>query len=134
MSKSPKEKAVDKALRRLSPMLIDKMDGYTVCVGLYGMGKLTLREYECIRTASNVRAANSELFSTFQKRGPDILDNLLEVLEDEDDANAHLITKIKEGIITTIIIIIVFCLIVCIVYNSFFHNNLYISISLSSDF
>ena len=102
MSKSPKEKAVDRALARLSRILIEKMDGFTVCVGMYGIGKLTQREYELIRTAANVRAANSELYSTFLKRGPDILDCLLEILEDEEDANAHLIGKIKEGERTTI--------------------------------
>ena len=98
MSRSPKEKAVERALARLTPVLVQKMDGYSVCVGMYGMGKLTLREYESVRTAANVRAANSELHATFLKRGPDILDSLLEVLEDEEDANSHLIAKIKEGL------------------------------------
>lgn len=98
MSRSPKEKAVERALARLTPTLIQKMDGFSVCVGMYGVGQLTLREYNDIRTASNVRAANSELHSTFLRRGPDILDVLLQVLEDEEEANAALIAKIKEGV------------------------------------
>ena len=97
MSKSPKERAVDRALARLNRVLNEKMDGFSVCVGMYGIGKLTFREYEQIRTAKNVHAANGELVSAMHKRGPDVLDALLEVLEDEEEANAYLIGKIKEG-------------------------------------
>lgn len=95
--KSPKEKAVAKALRSLNKVLHEKMDGFSVNVGLYGKGQLTFREYESIRTAKNVVDANSELVSILHRRGPEILDVLLEVLEEEEEANAHLISKIKEG-------------------------------------
>lgn len=94
--KTPKEKAVGRALVQLNKVLNDKMDGFDVCVGLYGRGQLTYREYEQIRTAKNVPAANSELVATFHRRGPEILDILLQVLEDEEDAHSYLIRKIKE--------------------------------------
>lgn len=92
-----KEKAVEKALRRLNKVLNEKMNGFDVNVGLYGLGKLTFREYEHIRLSKTVLDANSELVSTLHRRGPDILDSLLEVLQEEDDANSFLIQKIREG-------------------------------------
>lgn len=96
-TRTPKEKAVESALRKLNRVLSSKMDGFDVCVSLYGQGKLTYREYEKIRTCKNVPDANSELISALHRRGPDILDVLVDVLEDEEEANAFLIQKIKEG-------------------------------------
>lgn len=95
--RSPKEKAVRKALQGLNKVLHESMDGFSVNVGMYGLGKLTYREYDSIRSAATTHQANSELISAFHKRGPEILDVLLDVLEDEDEANSFLIKKIKEG-------------------------------------
>ena len=97
-NRSPKEKAVRKALQMLTQVLQESMDGYSVNVGMYGKGKLTYREYETIRAATTAHQANSGLISAFHKRGPEILDILLDVLEGEEAANSYLIEKIKEGL------------------------------------
>ena len=102
-TRSAKEKAVESALRKLNRVLTMKMDGPGVSVSLYGMGKLTYREYEKIRTCRNVPDANSELIAALHRRGPDILDILIEVLEEEEEANDHIIKKIKEGKLLIII-------------------------------
>lgn len=95
---SDKEKAVSKALRKLTKVMHQKMNGFDVNVGLYGCGQVTYSEYERIRASKSVPEANDEVFSVLQRRGPDILDALLEVLKEEEDANKHLIDKINEGI------------------------------------
>lgn len=92
-----KEKAVDKALRKLNKVLHEKMNGFDVNVSLYGSGQVTYSEYEKIRTSRSVPEANSELVSVLHRRGPGILDELLKALKDEEDANQFLIGKIKEG-------------------------------------
>lgn len=96
-SSSSKEKAVATALRKLNKVFNEKMNGFDVAVGLYGQGKLTFREYEHIRTAKTVPEANSELVSAVHRRGPEILDVLLDVLEDEEEANSFLIQRIRES-------------------------------------
>ena len=86
-----------KALNILNNVLAMKMDGLAVCHSLYNKKQLTYREYEKIRTCRNVPDANSELIAALHRRGPDILGILIEVLEEEKEANGHIIKAIKEG-------------------------------------
>jgi hypothetical protein len=95
-TRTPKEKAVEKALRSLNRDLHDKMDGYDINVTLYGVGKVTRREYEVVRAAKTVREANGELVSIMHRRGADILDALLDALKLEEDANSDLIQTINK--------------------------------------
>ena len=92
-----KEKAVEKTLRRLEPTLQKKLNGFDVCVELYGLGQLTFAEYEGIKNQRDVYEANKKLLSAIHRRGPDILDALVDALSEEADANKHIIDKIKDG-------------------------------------
>ena len=92
-----KEKAVEKTLQRLEPTLQRKLNGFDVCVELYGLGQLTFAEYEGIKNEHDVYQANKKLLSAIHRRGPDILDALIEALSEEADANKHIIDKIKDG-------------------------------------
>lgn len=92
-----KQKAVDKTLQRLTPTFQKKLNGFDVCVELYGRGQLTFSEYQEIQSLSDVHAANKKLVSALLRRGPDILEILLEALAEEEEANKHIIDKIKDG-------------------------------------
>ena len=94
---TPREKAVEKTLQRLEPTLQRKLNGFDVCVELYGYGQLTYTEYEGIKNQRDVFEANKKLLSAVHRRGPDILDFLIDALSEEVDANQHIIDKIKDG-------------------------------------
>ena len=94
MTDRGKEK--DQALRKLHALLIKKLDGQAIKNELYGKGELTWSEMDRIEVAQTKQKANEELLTALRRRGPNVLDVLVECLMEEKEANKDLIEAIRK--------------------------------------
>lgn len=95
---TPREKAAQKALKRLHPVLM-RMLSPDVRHELYGRDMLTWNEKERIETFAREKGESKgveEVLKALGKRGPDALDVLVESLETEAEVHKLLILKIRK--------------------------------------
>lgn len=74
-----------------------KLNAQEVGMYLYGREQLTFFEYEELRTETDTVKANKNLLRALERRGEDILDELLDVLKIEAVSNKAIIGEIEKG-------------------------------------
>ena len=121
-----RDKEKSEALRRLHAVLIRKLSAQDIKHDLYGKGQLTSAEMDRMdgersregggkRTIKSTdtttsplptaeaeqtrQRANEQLLIALERRGPNVLDVLVECLMEEKEANKDLIEAIRKGVV-----------------------------------